>query len=376
MSPCSRRELLRAAASGCACAAAAASGSARLLAAELAAQPTPVEALHYEKLPHGAIQCFLCPRDCVLQDGERCFCRTRFNKGGTLLSDAHDAVAVFHVDPVEKGPLLHFLPGSKAFALGTGGCNLRCMYCQNWQASQSLPLEIPYSSYSASQIVDVVQKGGYRVLAFTYTEPVVYYEYMLEMAAAARSRGLRTNMVTAAYIREKPLVQACRAVDAFTIALKGMRPDFYKRVLASELAPVLDAIRIVKREGNWLELVSLLVPGYNDSASELRELIAWVLDTCGPDTPLHFARFWPAYKLTNLPPTPERTLFDAWEAARAAGLRYVYVQNLPGGHRAGNTYCPKCSRAVVSRIGFKTRENLLDPQGRCPCGEKLPGVWS
>ncbi|MBI4871340.1 MAG: AmmeMemoRadiSam system radical SAM enzyme [Candidatus Riflebacteria bacterium] len=368
----SRRALLRGAAAGCT---ALAAGTATLRLEAAGATPRRIEGRFYEKLPDQQIQCFLCPRDCVLLDGQRCYCRTRFNEKGTLYSDAYDVPAIFHVDPVEKGPLCHVLPGAKAFALGTGGCNLRCMYCQNWQASQSLPLDIPHQVYTSSQVVETVASGGYQVLAFTYTEPVVFYEYMMEMATGAKARGIRTNMVTAAEIKEKPLVEACKVIDAFTIALKGIRPDFYSRVLGSELRPVQEAIRVVQREKRWLELVTLLVPGYNDSEAELRELIAWVHDKCGPDTPLHFARFWPSFKLNNLQPTPEKTLFDAWERARAAGMRYVYVANIPGGHRANNTYCPKCSRPVISRIGFRLRENLLDASGRCPCGQQLPGLW-
>lgn len=323
------------------------------------------------------VQCRLCPKNCVLQDGERCFCRTRVNEGGTLYCDAYNAVAFFHFDPIEKGPLNHVLPGTKAFAMGTAGCNLRCLYCQNWQLSQVRPRDASSRSYTASDLVGAVKRNKKaRFIAFTYTEPVVYLEYMLETSRAAREAGIRSNMVTAGYINPEPLRAVCPQVDAFTVALKGFEEAFFEKVLASRLAPVLEALRIIKGEGRWLELVTLLVPGYNDSPGEIKALSGWVARTLGPDVPLHFARFWPAYRLNQLAQTPEETLFRAHDIALGEGLRYVYVANIPGGHPANNTYCPSCRRAVIRRVGFDLLENLLSAGGVCPCGTRIPGIWA
>jgi pyruvate formate lyase activating enzyme len=339
--------------------------------------PTRVASPYFTTRSGGEIQCHLCPRACILAEGERCFCRTRFNEGGVLFCDAYNVPAFFHVDPIEKGPLHHVLPGARAFALGTAGCNLRCMYCQNWQVSQAAPAQARHQVYTAQELVAAARRGlKTRFVAFTYTEPVAYLEYMLEIARAARDAGLRTNMVTALYINPRPLKDVCPLVDAFTVALKGFEETFFDKVLASRLKPVLEALKVIRGEGRWLELVTLLVPGYNDSADEVKRLSGWVARELGEEVPLHFARFWPAYKLTNLAQTPEETLFTAHATARAEGLRYVYVANLPGGHPANNTYCPSCRKAVVRRIGFDLSENLLDATGRCPCGTRIPGIWA
>ena len=330
----------------------------------------------YDQLPGNKIQCFVCPLDCILNDGETCFCRTRTNVGGKLYTRAYENPCILRVDPIEKLPLNHFRPGTQTLTLGVGGCNLRCLYCQNWQQSQKKPDELKTFKMTARDVVSAARKKKLDTIAFSYTEPVAFLEYARDVAVAAKKARLKVVVATAAFVKPEPLLDFARYVDAFVIALKGFDEEFYHRALGVELAPVLTAIETLKKESKcWIELTNLLVPTYNDDPGQIAKMVAWVHDKLGDDVPLHFARFVPMYKLTNLPRTPVQTLEAARAAGRKAGLRYVYTSNIAP-HEGNNTFCAACGEPVVQRLGFKVLENTLR-KGTCSCcRHKLPGVWT
>lgn len=329
----------------------------------------------YERLPENKIQCFVCPLDCVLEDGETCFCRTRTNVGGRLFTRAYSNPCILRVDPIEKLPLNHFRPGSKTLTIGIGGCNVRCLYCQNWQQSQKMPDALKTFKLTPAEAVAAAKKRGLDTIAFSYTEPVAFIEYAKDTAKLAKRAGLKVVVATAAFVHSKSLLDFAKYVDAFSIALKGFDEEFYYRSLGIQLEPVLDAIKLVKRRTKcWLELVNLVVPTYNDDPEVIGKMVRWVRKELGGNVPVHFARFVPMYKLKNLPRTPVQTLEAAHAAAREAGLRYAYTSNIAP-HPGNNTYCAKCETPVVQRLGFKVLENGLN-KGVCGnCRERLPGVW-
>lgn len=332
------------------------------------------EGRHYKKLSGRRIQCFVCPLNCILEDGDTCFCQTRTNVGGTLYNFAYNNPCVLNIDPVEKGPLYHVLPGTQALALGTAGCNLRCLYCQNWSVSQRRPSQTHNFDLTARSIPAYARKKSCRVVSCTYTEPVAFYEYVYDLAVSARTAGLHTHVASAAFINPQPMRELCGVADSFTLAIKGFNQEFYKKVCGTELGPVLEAIKVVKEEGRWLEIVTLVVPTLNDDRKSIESECRWIAENLGTDVPLHFARFYPEHRLKNLPPTPQSTLEQALEIAKGSGLKYVYLANLPG-HPANNTYCPKCGDAVVKRVGLKTLSVDLTG-GKCRrCGTSVPGLW-
>ena len=320
------------------------------------------------------VRCRLCPKGCIISEGQRGDCRTRENRGGTLYTMTYGNPCALHVDPIEKKPFFHFLPASRAYSLATAGCNLHCLYCQNWEISQIPPEESRFVRLLPAEVVAEAERTQSASIAFTYTEPVIFYEYMLDTALLARERGLRSVVVSAGYINPEPLQELCRAVDAIKIDLKGINEAFYERVCSATLQPVLEAIRLIARSGVHLEIVNLVVPSLNDDPADMRALARWVRDEAGPDVPLHFSRFYPQYKLLNLPPTPLESLEEARNTALAEGLHYVYIGNVPG-HPGEHTYCPRCGEIVIRRAGMSTVEMHLQA-GRCAyCGQEIPGVW-
>ncbi len=330
---------------------------------------------HYTQLPGKKIQCFVCPLHCVLEDGETCFCRTRTNVGGKLFTRAYDNPCILQVDPIEKLPLNHFRPGTNTLTLGTGGCNVRCLYCQNWQQSQKKPDELKTFKLTAREAVAAARRQKVDAIAFGYTEPVAFLEYAKDIAVLAKKARLNVVVSTAAFVDPDPLLEFAQDVDAFVVTLKGFDEEFYHRVLGIQLAPVLTAIEAVKKRSKcWLELVNLIVPTYNDDLEKIRAMVGWVRERLGDEVPIHFARFVPKYRLANLPRTPVQTLEAACAAGRAAGLRYVYTSNIAP-HEGCNTSCDQCGTTVVQRLGFKVLSNELK-RGVCPtCHQKLPGVW-
>ncbi len=332
------------------------------------------EARFYEKLAHKQIRCTLCPRECVIDDRERGYCGVRENRNGTYYTLVYGRPCTYHVDPIEKKPLFHFHPGSMAFSVATAGCNLNCKFCQNWQISQVSPEQIKSIDLPPENTAQAAANYNCLSIAYTYSEPTVFYEYMYDTAEAGHERNVKSVVITAAYIAQKPLKELCRKVDAIKVDLKAFREPYYKDVVKGELKPVLDALVTMREMGVWTEIVYLVVPTMNDSDKEIRDLSQWIRAFLGRDLPVHFTRFHPQYLLKNLPPTPVSTLEKCRAIAKSEGLHYVYVGNVPG-HPAEHTYCPNCDKALVERIGYTIRSNHLDG-GRCGfCGHEIAGVW-
>ncbi len=330
----------------------------------------------YCHVPHQGryVRCELCPHRCVLAERERGLCRVRENRGGRLYSFVYGNPCAIHLDPIEKKPFYHFLPGTVALSIATAGCSLRCQYCQNHDISQHTPEETRNAVAPPEAIAAAGIQEGAQSIAYTYSEPMAFFEYMLDSARLARRAGLRNTVISAGYVNEAPLRELCLTVDAIKIDLKGYNEDFYRTVCGGTLEPVLQAIRTIHEMGVHLEIVNLVVPTLNDDPGELRALVEWVLDTLGSDVPLHFSRFHPDYQLTNLPPTPIDTLDAARQMAIEAGLHYVYLGNVPG-HEGNHTYCPRCGELIVRRSGMTTMELMLD-DGRCAyCNAPIAGVW-
>jgi len=297
------------------------------------------------------------------------------NVNGELRSLVYGRPLSVHTDPIEKKPFYHFLPGSSALSFGTSGCPLRCRFCQNWELSQSTPGDFDPAFTTPADMAAAAGERRTPVIAFTYNEPTVFVEYLLDVAAAAKARGIRTAMVSCGFATEAPLGDICRAVSAIKIDLKGFSETFYRDVCSAELRPVLRSIVQVAKSGCHLEVVNLVVPTLNDSEASLAGLASWVASELGPDVPLHFTRFHPEYQLLNLPPTPISTLERARDLAMAKGLRYVYVGNVPG-HPGSHTYCPNCRKVVIGRDNFFVSGMHLK-NGACEyCRRPIAGVWA
>lgn len=323
-----------------------------------------------------AVSCELCPRACVIPEGAAGDCRIRVNLGGKLRATTYGRPSAIHIDPMEKKPLYHFLPGSRVFSIGTAGCNLHCLNCQNWQLSQrgGDEMEEVYRA-EPEEIVAAAIEQGCNSVAYTYSDPIVFYEYTYDTSERARAKRLRNLFVTAAYINEKPLRRLCGVLDAANADLKAMDDGFYRKVSSASLQPVLDALVVMREEGVWLEITNLLIPTLNDDLAMIRRMAKWMVAELGPSTPLHFSRFHPQYRMRNLPPTPGETLDRARNEALDAGLQYVYVGNLLG-HPGNSTYCPRDGTLLIGRTGFWITENHLTDDGRCPtCNQSIPGVW-
>jgi len=339
---------------------------------------TPVleskEAKYYQKLQNKEVQCLLCPRECILKPGETGYCTNRRNENGILKSLVYAKVCSANVDPIEKKPLFHFLPGSTSFSIATAGCNLRCVFCQNWEISQVPYTEVRNQELSPEQVVQLAVENNCKSISYTYSEPTAFYEFMFDTSAVARKHGIRNVMVTSGYINPEPLTELCTVLDAANVDLKGFSDRVYRQVAAAKLAPFLESLKILKEKGVWLEVGYLVIPTLNDSSKEIQEFSAWVHANLGADVPVHFLRFFPMHKLTNLPPTPVETLERAYDIAKSVGLNYVYVGNVPG-HKAENTYCPNCKNMIIERKGYFIGKIKIT-KGRCDyCGYKIAGVW-
>jgi pyruvate formate lyase activating enzyme len=332
------------------------------------------EALYYEKMGDDAVKCVLCPNQCVLSDGQRGFCRAREPVRDKLYTLVYELVCAVHIDPIEKKPLYHVLPGSKSFSVATAGCNSRCKYCQNWTISQKPPEETTNRVLTVPNLVASARRNDCASIAHTYTEPIVFYEYVLETGKAAKKAGILNMMITGGKINEAPLREICRYVDAANIDFKAFNDKFLREVCAQDLKTILRTIGIMKREGVWIELTNLIVPTLNDNMDDIRLMAEWVRDNVGEDVPLHFSRFWPQYKLRSLYPTPVETLKKARDIARGEGLNYVYIGNVPE-IGTESTVCPACGAVVVKRLGYSVLENNV-VDGKCKfCGKKIAGIW-
>jgi pyruvate formate lyase activating enzyme len=333
------------------------------------------EARFYDKLPYKKIKCKLCPRECVIDDHERGYCGVRENRGGTYYTLVHSRVVTAHIDPIEKKPFFHFLPGSLAFSIATAGCNVNCKFCQNWEISQVRPEQVRSNYAPPDSLAELALQNQCPSIAYTYSEPVVFTEYVCDAAEAGRARGVKSAVVSNGYIQQEPLRRMCQSVDAIKIDLKAYTEKFYKEVVNGELRPVLDSLVAIRKQRVWNEIVYLVIPTLNDSEAEFKGLARWVKEDLGPDVPIHFTRFQPEYLLKNLPPTPVATLERAKAISDAEGLHYVYIGNVPG-HPAESTYCPKCKRVIVQRVGFTIQAMHLH-KGHCEyCRQTIAGVWN
>ena len=344
--------------------------------AQPAAQGPPKEALFYKKLTEAEVECQVCPRKCKVGDIERGYCGARENRRGVYYSLGYALPCAVHLDPIEKKPFFHYLPGTTSFSLGTAGCNMDCKFCQNWEMSQARPEQTENYRLPPGDVVEAARRAAASTVAFTYSEPgVVAIEYMLEVAALGNRSGLKTVMVSNGYINRDPMLEVCKRVGAVKIDLKGFTEKYYKDVCDATLNPVLDTLVLLKGSGVWYEVVYLVLPTLNDSDAELSSMAKWVVGELGPNVPLHFSRFYPIYKMKKLPQTPLSSLERAWKIAKGAGLNYVYIGNVPG-HEAENTFCPKCKKPVVKRAGYSILEMKV-ARGRCAyCGYPIAGVWS
>jgi len=333
------------------------------------------EASWYRRLPESRVECQLCPRGCQVADAERGGCGVRENRGGAYFTLVHGVACTVHLDPIEKKPFFHVLPGAQALSYATAGCNVECKFCQNWEISQVRPEQVRAQYLPPEALAGAAKRATVPLLSATYSEPVVFWEYVRDTSIAGRALGVRSTVVSNGYIQEQPLKDVLPLLVAMKVDLKSFREGFYRDVVRGELKPVLKAIETIKASGTWLEIVVLLVTGLNDSEAEVRDLSRWVKANLGPEVPLHLTRFHPTYRLTNLPPTPIATLERAWEIAKAEGLHFAYLGNVPG-HAGESTTCPGCGARLIRRIGFEVLENRL-AHGACPdCKRAIPGVWS
>ena len=327
------------------------------------------------------VQCELCPKNCVIDAGQSGECRVRVNINGTLTTVVYGYPCSINVDPVEKKPLAHFLPGTGILSIATVGCNLHCRNCQNWEISQANPEEMPAVFYSRQKLywspqdlVDITKQANCPSLAYTYTDPIVYYEYTYDTAKLAHEAGLRNVLVTAGYINPEPWKRLLRFVDVARIDLKAITDEFYREVCSATLQPVLNALVLAKASGVLVEVANLLIPTLNDKPDEIRELARWIKANLGGETPLHFSRFFPRHKMLNLPPTSLETLDLARRIAMEEGLQYVYIGNIAS-KEGQNTYCPACKALLLERSGYTILQNNLK-NGTCPkCGNEIYGVW-
>ncbi|MBR9691254.1 AmmeMemoRadiSam system radical SAM enzyme [Candidatus Woesearchaeota archaeon] len=331
------------------------------------------EAMYYKKLKDKTVKCLICPRNCVIENGERGFCKSRENKKGKLFSLVYAAPCSVNVDPIEKKPLFHFLPGTKAFSIGTTGCNLRCKFCQNWQISQAMPEDIPFIELSPEKVVEEAIDNGCKSIAYTYTEPAVFFEYVLDIAKFARKKGIKNIIVSNGFVNQEPLKELCKYIDAANIDLKSFSDEFYKRITKGWLKPVLESLKTIKKQGVWLEVTNMIIPKLNDDMDMIKRMCLWIKEQLGEETPLHFSRFHPDYLLRDSPPTEKNVLLKAVEIAREEGLKYVYIGNILT-EDGEKTKCAKCGKVVVDRGMFSLVENKLK-DGKCGCGEEIEGVW-
>ena len=335
-----------------------------------------VTARYWHAIDDGRLQCDVCPRFCKLHDGQRGLCFVRARDGDEMVLTTWGRSSGFCIDPIEKKPLNHFLPGTPVLSFGAAGCNLTCKFCQNWDISKAREIDRLNDSASPETIALAAEKLGCRSVAFTYNDPVIFLEYAVDVARACHARGIKTVAVTAGYIAPEARREFYQYMDAANVDLKGFTEDFYVRLCGSHLAPVLETLEYLRHETDvWFEITTLLIPGENDSDEELRALSRWVREHLGPDVPLHFSAFHPDWKMTDTPATPAATLTRARRIARDEGLQFVYTGNVhdPEG---GSTRCPNCDQLLIERDWYRLGAWNLDAAGRCRfCATPLPGLF-
>lgn len=331
-------------------------------------------AMWWKPLADGGVQCRLCPFECVIMEGERGICGVRAVVDDSLRALTYSRAASANMDPIEKKPLFHFTPGAKSFSIATAGCNLSCAFCQNWTLSQAKPEDIGARRMSPLEVVSICIENDATTIAYTYSEPTVFYEYMFETAKLAREHGISNLWITCGYISEEPLRELAKYLDAANVDLKSWSDDFYIEHLRATRPPVLRTLKILKETGVWVEITNLIIPGENDDPDQIRAMCRWIADSLGAETPVHFSRFHPNYKMTDRPATPTQTLQTAHRIAKEEGLKYVYLGNVRGIPEE-DTYCPSCGEKVIDRFGYTiVIYNIKD--GLCGfCGEPIDGVF-
>jgi len=330
------------------------------------------EALMWEKRDQDTVQCKLCPNFCVLKNGKIGKCGARKNEEGILLSLVYGGLSAMTPDPIEKKPLFNFWPGSGAFSISSVGCTLHCKNCQNYHISQKIADNLQLEEATPQEVVEATIKSECKSIAYTYNEPLTFYEFIMDCAELAHSNGLLNVLVTNGYINLEALEPLAPLIDAANVDIKGITDKFYKEVCGvPHVKPVLEAIKYMQEHGLHIEIANLVIPGYNDTLEQIRELSEWVFNNLGPDAPLHFSRFHPMYEMSNVPATPVDTLVKARQIGFEVGLKYVYCGNVPG-NEGENTYCPNCGSVVVGRIGFSiTRWDLTEEKQCKNCGTPI-----
>ncbi len=335
-----------------------------------------VSGRYWHALEDGRIQCDICPRECKLHDGQRGLCFVRARRGSEVVLTTYGRSSGFCIDPIEKKPLSHFLPGTPVLSFGTAGCNLTCKFCQNWDISKSREMDSLMDEAPPEAIAEAALRTNCRSVAYTYNDPVIFLEYAVDVAAACRARDIRNVAVSAGYIRSSARQEFYAAMDAVNVDLKAFTERFYKSLCSAELAAVLDTLRYIRHETDvWLEITTLLIPGENDSEAEIEALTQWVVEELGPDVPLHFTAFHPDYKMTDKSNTPPETVIRAWQIARKNGVRYPFTGNIS--HKeTGSTYCHECGLRLIGRDWHELSEWRLTPDGGCTrCGTKCAGIF-
>ncbi len=332
------------------------------------------EAMYQVQTPRG-VRCLKCPNECTIQEGSSGNCGNRKNFGGKLYSIAYGNPCAVHIDPVEKKPLMHFHPASLAYSIATAGCNLTCLNCQNWTISQTTPEKTQNADLMPDRVVSEAANNQCKSIAYTYSEPITFFEYVYDTAKLARIKGIYNIMVSNGYINETPLHDLARYLDAANINLKSFSDEIYMKLNGGKLEPVLNSLKIYKEMNVWLEITNLVIPGWTDDFTMIARMCDWLFQNGFTDSPLHFIRFHPEYRLTQVPPTPLSTLDKARDIALKAGLKYVYIGNVAN-TPAENTYCPKCGKIVVERKGYRILQNAI-ASGKCKyCGQAIPGRWT
>ncbi len=329
------------------------------------------EGVLFDQLPDNKVKCHVCSHRCVISEGKLGICGTRKNIDGKIYTTIYNTVSSEAVDPIEKKPLYHFLPGTLSYSLGTIGCNFRCEHCQNWQISQVTLEEAWTREITPEEAIKRAISTGSKSISWTYNEPCIWHEYTYDSAVLAKNAGLKTVYVTNGYITPEALKRIAPYLDAFRVDIKSFSEEFYRKVCKARLAPVLESTKLAKELGMHVETITLVIPGRNDSPEEITQIVRWVRDNLGVNTPMHFTRFHPMYKMEDAKPTPVETLEMAHDIAKKEGMRFVYTGNVPG-HKYENTYCPKCNSLLIDRTGFRVSAIRIK-DGKCPqCGEGVP----
>lgn len=336
-------------------------------------RPGEREARHYIETPRG-IKCLICPNECTLKEGELSVCHNRIARDGKLYTLAYGNPCAVNIDPVEKKPLLHFLPGSLSFSIATAGCNFACLNCQNWEISQTSPDKTRNFSANPESVVSQAIREQCKSIAYTYSEPITFFEYMIDTATLAKHRGVKNIMVSNGFINQEPLLELCKVIDAANIDLKTFDPATHLKLTAGNLKPVLETLKTFKDQGVWIEITNLIIPDWTDNFDQITRMCDWLVKEGFTEYPLHFSRFHPQHKLTRLPATSLQALTRAKDIALKAGLKFVYIGNVPG-IGGEDTYCPNCKILLVKRKGFEIEQNLIS-SNRCPkCQTTVAGRW-